>query len=295
MQTKSKREQKQAIVTLKMAEDKTNKALRSREFFINNLKRHQSQLVDLQSWSKYQIEERISKVQKNAKSVETQTQIIICEGEQSDEVTQEAEKVLDEADELALTLIDTLKKRLHVLECEEEKSDDANQTPKPSGNEDPNAKKSENASNVLPEKCEKKLEIMRFTGDQAEWITFSAWLEQNVSKNDGLKPAEKLNIVLEATSNSPVEMILDGAVSYEQALVALEKTYNTTFKTTQQALRLLKRMRLNVELPAGEAIWKLIKETDNHLSVFTEREIPGMEYIITLIVLDKLDPTTQLN
>lgn len=46
------------------------------------------QLADIESWSKYQIEERITKVQKNARSIESQTQNIVCDSEQSEHVKQ---------------------------------------------------------------------------------------------------------------------------------------------------------------------------------------------------------------
>lgn len=247
-------------------------------------------MTEIESWSKFELEDRIARVQKCYRSMETQTQNILCENESTDVKREEANEILEKAYSLSVKLADKMKMQLLGLQKSENQSVEV---PKPSDRgEDGNAASKVPSVIIKPSE---KVQIRKFSGEQCEWYGFLVWLEENVSNNNHLSGDEKFEIIKKATSGSAVELYLDEASNYELALAALKKSFDTTFKVTQQAFRQLKRMTLNRALPVSEAIWSLIKETDSLLSVFTSRAVEGMDYIVMLIVLDKLDETNRTN
>lgn len=191
-----------------MAEDKAGKFIRQRDFFIGNLKRQEVQMIGIGAWSKFEIEERINKVQKNARSVESQTQSIVCDPEISEDAKEEAQKVLVDTENLSFMLIDKLKTQLECVQksddtqkCDKAENIEPNQNDKRSENQNEND--TTNAATDAKRRKQKFL-VMKFGGKQSEWKVFEGWLEK-LAGNDECDASEKFKIIKQAVSGTLAE------------------------------------------------------------------------------------------
>lgn len=136
---------------------------------------------------------------------------------------------------------------------------------------------------------------MKFNGEQAEWNAFKNWLVENVITNTEFDSNEKLEIVREATNGTQAATLLDGVDNFEQAESELFDAFDSIYKVTQYEFRRLKAIRMKGN-NSSEAIWNFIREFDDALKIFKEKSVmESVDLLVTLIAVDKLDQTTQVN
>lgn len=113
-----------------MASNKnTKEALRceaEKDFYLENIKRLQNQVQsDLNTWSVPIIDERLAKLQRDFKSLETKVKQIVC-GEFTEEAKNAAQSDLNESESLMFDLIGRLKMQCQVLQAEATTSEQSN-------------------------------------------------------------------------------------------------------------------------------------------------------------------------
>lgn len=259
------------------------KCVAEKKFYLDNIKRLQTQAEsEIHVWSAAIVDERLTKLQRDFKSLETKVKQIVC-GEFTEEEKNAAQTELSEGEALMFDLVDKLKSQHQMQNTEREISVPKSQEIKA------------NATQAEVPKINAKKEnfmVMKFNGEMAEWQPFRSWFERNVVNNAEINANKKLEILRESVSGTEVETLVN-IDDFEEACVELYNTFNATYRVVQQNFRELKRLPA-LQQASSESIGRLIKAVDVYMESVRQKIPDFSDTVSTLIVIDKLDHATQL-
>ena len=258
-------------------------ALAQRDFFMNNIKRLSDECdAELENWLSFEIDERISKAQKDFRSVESKTVAIVSGTEFDAEEKKAAQELFNETERLLYRVTNKLKSQLCKLNEKKEEAVE-NKNAVSCGNEVQQPQQLQQM---------RKIEAMPFDGKICEWKAFKLWLEEKVVNNADLDAEKKLMILKQSVKGTKVEGLLNVS-GFDEAKNELYGTFDSTYKVTQQNFRMLKKLG-TITNASSESIWNLIKAVDSCINDFKEKIPNFTDWLVTLIVIDKLDGATAL-
>lgn len=272
------------------SEKETKEAIKQqseRDFYFDNIKRlHEQSESGIKLWSTAVCDERLAKLQRDFRNLETKVKQILCAGNTNDAVKKATNAKFNEAELLMFGLVDKLKTQQQQLQA---KAVTCEQT-KTSG------KASTIESNEINDKRieiepKEKFVCMKFFGDMKEWDAYKRWLEEKVDKNDRFDSSKKLEIFIDSIKCTKVEAMLDNLDNFHEAKQELYDIFDSSYKVTQQNLRVLHGIQ-PLRSASSESILALIKAVDDRVRIFKAKIPNNYEVYVTLATIDKLDAIT---
>lgn len=281
----------------------TREALRcvaEKKFYLDGMNRLQAQMQgNLNDWPIAIIEERLWKLQRDFKSLETKVKQVVC-SDMDEKEKETAQTEFCKAEALMFDIVGKLKARMQDLQMNEtqsnEKASQSSETKcmEMSVQQQQASKIDEKSTaDTKQKRDEEKFATLKFDGKMQDWCKFDAWLSENVTANENLDEKLKREILTDALSDSSVINMLDGLSNFDKMRAELYDIFDSTYKIAQQSYRDLNAIE-KIKNASNESIMKLIKEVDECVRIF-EKKIPtDFNVFVTYAVIDKFDRATML-
>lgn len=254
-------------------------------FYFENIQRlHKQATESISNWSITVIEERLSKLMRDFKSMETKCKQVLCAEELGEEAKKASQSELNEAESVMYDLIDKLKSRMTMLQ--EKRSETTEPSEMQQKSDDSKAEKaSEKKSDIVHYK------VRKFAGKTEDWKAFEAWLNElgNQSKIDD---AAKIEIVRQACAGGGAEKVVAQASDFGNARQKLRNIFGRKYKQTQSVFRKVSNIT-PIANASSDSLTQLLLEANKCVEMFGELEVAYDEYT-TCTVIDKLDHQTTL-